>query len=179
MRVRAQLIAAALRHANIPVHSILDAGCGIGWLQKPFAKVFPRARYRGLESSDYLCARYGWTKGSVTDFVTRKPCDLLVCYDVLQYLQNRDALRAIGNFARLTRAAIYVSALTREDWQQHCDKSRTDRAVHLRPGAWYRRQLKKKFYYLGFGIWLRKDVTAILWDMERATDIARATHTAR
>jgi hypothetical protein len=27
--------------------------------------------------------------------------------------------------------------------------------------------LKRRFNYLGFGIWLRKDVVAILWDLER------------
>jgi len=41
--------------------------------------------------------------------------------------------------------------------------------VHLRPGDWYRRRLRRKFRYLGFGVWLRKDVTAILWDLERST----------
>lgn len=167
MRGRAQLIAAILRHANIPVRSILDAGCGIGLLRKPFAAALPRARYNGLESSEYLCALYKWTRGSVTDFVPRSPSDLVVCYDVLQYLDDRDASRAIVNLAKLTRAALYVSALTREDWRENCDRSRTDRAVHLRPGDWYRRRLQKRFNYLGFGVWLRKDVTAILWDLER------------
>jgi len=38
MRGRAQLIAAILRHAGITVRSILDAGCGIGLLRKPFAE---------------------------------------------------------------------------------------------------------------------------------------------
>ena len=87
---------------------------------------------------------------------------------MLQYLDDRDAARAIANFARLTRAAVYVCALTREDWRANCDRSRTDRDVHLRPGAWYRRRLRRQFRYLGFGVWLRKDVTAILWDMERS-----------
>src|ERR1700728_4673488 len=68
MRGRAQLIAAILRHAGIPVRSILDAGCGIGLLRKPFAETLPRARYKGLETSDYLCTRYAWTPGSVVDF---------------------------------------------------------------------------------------------------------------
>jgi SAM-dependent methyltransferase len=167
MRGRAQLIAAILLHASVPVRSILDAGCGIGLLRKPFAKVLPRARYVGLEASDYLCARYGWTQGSVVDFATRSASDLVICYDVLQYLDDRDAARAIANLAKLTRAAVYVSALTREDWRENCDRSRTDRAVHLRPGDWYRRRLKKHFGYIGFGIWLRKDVTGMLWDMER------------
>jgi hypothetical protein len=167
MRTRARLIAAILVQAGIPVRSILDAGCGLGLLRKPFAEVLPRARYLGLEASDYLCLRYGWTKGSVIDYAPPKPSDLLVCYDVLQYLDDGEASRAVANFSRLTRAALYVSALTREDWRDNCDRSRTDRAVHLRTGDWYRRRLKRHFHYLGFGVWLRKDVTAILWDMER------------
>ena len=86
----------------------------------------------------------------------------------MQYLDDDDAARAIANFAKLTSGALYVSALTREDWNANCDKSLTDRAVHLRPGDWYRRRLRRRFNYLGFGVWLRKDVTAILWDLERA-----------
>ena len=168
MRDRAQLIAAILRHAGIPVRSILDAGCGIGLLREPFAAVLPRARYKGLEASEYLCARYRWIKGSVVDFAPRSASDLVVCYDVLQYLGDRDAASAIANLAKLTRAAVYVSALTLEDWRANCDRTLTDRAVHLRPGEWYRRRLRRRFNYLGFGVWLRKDVSAILWDLERA-----------
>ena len=168
MRGRAQLIAAILRHAGIPVRSILDAGCGIGLLREPFAAALPRARYKGLEASEYLCGRYRWIKGSVVDFAPRSASDLVVCYDVLQYLGDRDAASAIGNLAKLTRAAVYVSALTLEDWRANCDRTLTDRAVHLRPGEWYRRRLRRRFNYLGFGVWLRKDVSAILWDLERA-----------
>ena len=63
MRTRARLIAAILAQAPIPVRTILDAGCGIGLLRKPFAEVWPRVRYTGLDASEYLCARYGWTSG--------------------------------------------------------------------------------------------------------------------
>ncbi len=168
MRRRARLIAAILDQARVPVRSILDAGCGIGLLRKPFAEVLPRARYLGIETSEYLCAQYAWIKGSVVDYAPRSRSDLVVCYDVLQYLDDRDAGRAIANLAKLTRAAIYLSALTREDWRENCDRTRTDSAVHLRPGDWYRRRLRRRFNYLGFGVWLRKDVTSILWDLERS-----------
>lgn len=166
MRIRARLIVAILAQAGIPVRRILDAGCGIGLLRRPFAECLPRARYVGLDVSEYLCKRFGWVQGSVADYAPARPSDLVICYDVLQYLEDRDAARAIANLARLSRAAIYVCALTREDWRDHCDRSLTDRAVHLRPGEWYRRRLKRHFRPLGFGVWLRKDVSTLLWDME-------------
>ena len=167
MRRRARLIDAVLRHADIPVRRIIDLGCGIGLLRKSFAEVLPRARYIGVEASDYLCARYGWIKASAVDYAPRVPADLVVCYDVLQYLDHRSATRAIANFANLSSGALYVSALTREDWRENCDRTRTDRSVHLRSGDWYRRRLRRNFRYLGFGVWIRKSVTAMLWDMER------------
>ena len=167
MRIKARMIMAVLTHASIPVRTILDAGCGIGLLRKPFMEAAPRARYSGLEASLYLCQRYGWTCGSVVDYVPASPHDLIVCYDVLQYLDNRAAARAIANLARMSRAALYFSALTREDWRSHSDRSLTDHLVHLRTGDWYRRRLRRHFRHLGMGVWLRKGVTAILWDLER------------
>jgi 2-polyprenyl-3-methyl-5-hydroxy-6-metoxy-1,4-benzoquinol methylase len=168
MHSRAALIVSALKQCQIPVRRILDAGCGIGLLRRPFKTFLPRARYKGLEASEYLCSRFNWTRGSIVDFAARKPYDLVICYDVLQYLPDADASRAIENLGRLCQAALYVSALTKEDWRKNCDRSRTDRAVHLRAGAWYRRRLNKCFRYVGFGIWVRKNVTAILWEMERS-----------
>jgi 2-polyprenyl-3-methyl-5-hydroxy-6-metoxy-1,4-benzoquinol methylase len=168
MRSRAAIIATALRQCQIPVRRILDAGCGIGLLRAPFKEFLPRASYAGLEASEYLCRRFGWSQGSVADYAPRKPFDLVICYDVLQYLSDAEAARAIANFSNLSRAALYVSALTKQDWRDNCDRNRTDGAVHLRAGAWYRRRLQKSFRYIGFGIWVRKNVTAILWEMERA-----------
>jgi SAM-dependent methyltransferase len=167
MQNRAAVIAAILRHTQIPVGSILDAGCGIGLLRKPFAKLMRRAKYTGLENSEYLCSRFDWIKGSVVDFAPRQPFDLVVCYDVMQYLTDKEAARAIVNMASLSRTALYMSALTLEDWRENCDRSLTDREVHLRPGMWYRRRLSRHFRYVGFGLWLRKNITAILWDLEK------------
>jgi predicted TPR repeat methyltransferase len=167
MHSRAAMIAAVLHQGQIPVRRILDAGCGIGLLKQPFAEVLPRARYVGLEASEYLCRSYGWVQGSVADYAPARPFDLVVCYDVLQYLSDEQAASAIVNLGRLSQAALYISALTLEDWQENCNRTNTDRDVTMRPGSWYRRRLQKFFDYLGFGVWLRKGVTAILWDMER------------
>jgi trans-aconitate methyltransferase len=166
MRVRAELIAAILRQAQHPIRSILDAGCGIGLMKSSLARVLPRARYTGLETSDYLCSRYGWTQGSVADFKPRAPFDLVLCYDVLQYLDDRTASRAMANLARLSQTALYFSALTREDWRENCDRTLTDRDVRMRPAAWYRRRLRRRFNHLGFGVWIRKTRTTIRWALE-------------
>ena len=166
MRARAELIAAILRQAQHPIRSILDAGCGIGMLKPAFAQVLKRACYVGLEASEYLCRRFGWTHGSIVDFKPAAPFDLVVCYDVLQYLDDRAAVRAMANLGRLSRVALYFSALTIEDWRRNCDRSRTDRAVNMRPAAWYRKRLQRNFYYLGFGVWIRKTKPTVRWALE-------------
>jgi predicted TPR repeat methyltransferase len=166
MRARAELIAAILRQAQLPVRSILDAGCGIGLLEPAFARVMKRVRYTGLEASDYLCRRFGWVQGSIVDFKPAAPFDLVVCYDVLQYLDDRAAVRTMANLGRLSRVALYFSALTLEDWRENCDRSRTDSAVTMRPAAWYRARLRNNFQYLGFGVWIRKTRRIIRWALE-------------
>jgi hypothetical protein len=166
MQVRANLIAAVLVHAQLPVRSIVDAGCGIGLLKPAFARCLPKARYTGIEASDYLCGRYGWIHASIADFRPKKPADLAVCYDVLQYLDDAQADKALANFANLTRCALYFSALTRADWRNNCDRSRTDSNVHLRSGEWYRRRLQKKFRHLACGVWVLKSQTVIRWELE-------------
>lgn len=167
MRVRAEMIAAVLRYAELPVRSILDAGCGIGLMQRAFAHALPGSRYTGLEVSDYLCRRYGWIQGSLADYRPARPADLLVCYDVLQYLEDAEAARALDNFPRMTRCALYFSALTRKDWRSNCERSRTDsRDVRIRPGTWYLKKLRRDFEFLGCGVWVRRDVGVIRWELE-------------
>jgi SAM-dependent methyltransferase len=167
---RAGLIAAILRNAQHPVRSILDAGCGIGMLKPAFSRVLRRARYVGLDTSEYLCRRFGWIQGSIADFKPAKPFDLVVCYDVLQYLDNRAAARAMANLGRLSRIALYFSALTIEDWRRNCDRSRTDPDVNMRPAAWYRARLQRNFYCLGLGVWIRKTESTVRWALESCSD---------
>ena len=166
MRARAELIAAIVRHAQLPAGSILDAGCGIGLLKPAFARVLKQARYVGLEASEYLCRRFGWMRGSIVDFKPAASYDLVVCYDVLQYLDDRAAVRAMANLGRLSRVALYFSALTIEDWRRNCDRSRTDRDVNMRPAAWYRARLRRNFHYYGLGVWIRRTQFAQRWALE-------------
>jgi 2-polyprenyl-3-methyl-5-hydroxy-6-metoxy-1,4-benzoquinol methylase len=168
MHARGRLIAAMADHIGLPVRTILDAGCGVGLLRSPLRRAWPRASYTGLEVSQYLCRRYGWIQGGIQDFTRRAQYDVVICYDVLQYLDAAATARALGNLARVCRGLLYFGVLTREDWAENCDQSRTDPAVSLRSGAWYRRALQKKFRHLGAGFWLRHDCPLTVWEMDTA-----------
>jgi SAM-dependent methyltransferase len=166
MRARARLIAAFLAHGGFPVRRILDAGCGTGMLRAALVRLLPRAHYVALESSEYLCTRYGWLYGDIEEYRPRAPFDLVICYDVLQYLPGAAARRALANFGRLCRGVLYFTALTRYDYEQNCDQSRTDAAVHLRSAHWYRTQLRRQFREAGMGFWLRRGAPLTLWELE-------------
>jgi SAM-dependent methyltransferase len=168
MRDRARMIAAATQYVGLPVRRILDAGCGVGLLRTPLKRFLPRAEYTGLEMSAYLCRRYGWRLGTIQEWRGRERFDLVVCYDVLQYLTTAQAHAAILNLARVCRGALYFGALTREDWERNCDQARTDRIPGLRSAAWYRRELHRHFTALGCGLWLRRGAPLVTWNLDAA-----------
>ena len=168
MSARGRLIGAFALYLDLPVRRILDAGCGVGLLQAPLRRMLPKATYTGIEVSDYLCRRHGWVQASLEDYRSEQPYDLVVCYDVLQYLDDRAATRALANLPRLCHGLLYFSALTRADWDENCDQSRTDRDVHLRRGSWYRKHLDRRFREIGGGFWLRRDLHWPLWELEVA-----------
>ena len=166
VRARARLIAAFTAHVGLPAARILDVGCGTGLLRRALIRLLPRAHYVGLESSDYLCRRYGWEQGRIEQYRARARFDLVICYDVLQYLPAAAAERALLNFGRLCRGALYFTALTRHDYQENCDQARTDPNVYLRSAAWYRRRLRRQFHEAGLGFWLRRGAPLTLWELE-------------
>lgn len=166
VRARAMLIAAFVAHVGLPVRRILDAGCGTGGLRATLLRRLQRATYTGLDTSEYLCARYGWQHGRIQDYRVAQPFDLVVCYDVLQYLDARAAARALVNLSRLCRGVLYFSALTRADWRHNCDQRRTDPNVHLRAGEWYRSRLRRSFREIGAGFWVNRRAPLAIWELE-------------
>ena len=161
-------VAAYLDHLGQPVGSVLDLGCGVGAWRTIAARHWPEASYTGVEISDYLCEEMGWEHGSVVDWVPDEPADLVVCHGVLQYLRAADARRAITNLARCSRGAVYVEALTTEDWERNCDRESTDGEVYLRAAAWYRREFGRRFANCGGGVLLSPRSPAIPWELEKA-----------
>lgn len=166
VRKLARFVAAYLGYLDVEVRTVLDLGCGLGHWQKPVLESWPRAKYLGVEFSEYLCRKHGWTQGSAVDFDPGRTFDLVVCQGVMQYLDDRQAARAIDNLGRLCAGALYLEALTEQDWEQNCDRSVTDGAVHLRTGAWYRRRLARHFRDAGGGVWLSRGADVVTFELE-------------
>lgn len=166
MQARARLIAAFAQHVGCPTRRVLDAGCGLGLMRAPLRRALPRLQYTGLDASEYLCQRYGWVRGSIATFAPKQAFDIVICYDVMQYLGDREAAGALRNLGRLCRGVLYFCALTRRDWTHNCDQRRTDSNVRIRDGNWYRQRLLKQFRPIGAGFWVRRGAPLVIWDLE-------------
>lgn len=155
-----------LKYLEQPVNTVLDIGCGLGLWSNIVQRHFPQAIYTGVEISDYVCTRYGWQKGSVVNWTTNKTFDLVICSDVVQYLEDDDAIAAIENLARLCEGVLYFAVLTERDWQENCDQDRTDPVGYLRSGRWYRDQLKTHFTNIGGGLFAAPESPTVRYDLE-------------
>ncbi len=146
-----------LKYLRVPVRRVLDVGCGIGLWRDLIARHYPQASFHGVEYSEYLCERFGWERGSVVNYPTKAPFDLVICQGVLPYLSAEDAKLAMRNLARLCTGALYVEAIAREDWEKDLvDETLTDPRLFQHPAQLYRKGLSNGFTELGGGIWLSR-----------------------
>ena len=160
-----------LRYLRVPVQRVLDVGCGIGLWRDIIARHFPSASYHGVEFSEYLCQRYGWERGSVVDYQAGKPFDFVICQGVLPYLSPTDLKAALHNLGRLSHGALYVEAVTREDFARDIvDEDITDARIFRHRAEVYRRGLSRHFQELGGGVWLSRQAEVPLFSLEYAAE---------
>jgi predicted TPR repeat methyltransferase len=156
-----------LQYLRVPVRRVLDVGCGIGLWRDVIAKHYPHASYHGVEYSEYLCGRFGWERGSVLNYRAKAPFDLVICQGVLPYLSAADLKVALRNLGRLSSGALYVEAITSEDWEQDIvDETLTDPRLFKHPAALYRRGLAEGFTELGGGLWLSRQAEVPVFALE-------------
>lgn len=170
IRVLGEFVCSYLRHLSLPVQRVLDMGCGLGFWKRVIQRQFPQAHYEGVEFSDYLCKLHGWKQGSVVDYKSDEPFDLVICQGVLQYLAKEDARKAIRNLGRLCRGALYLEVLTVKDWQENCDQTVTDGSTFLREGSWYREHLRPHFQACGGGVFVNRAAPVVFYEMEEAVE---------
>jgi len=129
-----------LRH---PLRNVIDLGCGEGSWLPHLASLRPRVRYAGYDPSEYTVAEFGDSRnvrhgsfGQLADLRIRERFDLLVCADVLHYLDEDEIAQGLPPAVRLMRGAAFFEVITSED------AVRGDLAgLKRRPAAWYRERL--------------------------------------
>ena len=163
----ADLLYGAARYYEIGVRRVVDLGAGTGRLLRAIGRRFPSARLVGVELSPWAARRYGWVERSLLDFEDAAGFDLVVCNDVLQYLDDRDASRAIERIASLCRGLAYVTAVTDRDLAEIWDPERSDPSGNFRSAAFYRRRLARRFVDVGSGVQLKAETDAPVWELER------------
>jgi len=101
--------------------SVLDVGCGEATWFPVLRRTRPGIRYVGVDSSEYVLERFGETRnirrgGLGTLAGMRLPrFDLIVCADVLQYVDTRDVERGLNAIRRRLRGVAYIEAFATED----------------------------------------------------------------
>ena len=160
-----------LQYLRVPVQRVLDVGCGIGLWRDIVARHFPQASFHGVELSDYLCRRYGWEQGSVVSYQSRQPFDLVICQGVLPYLSPGDLKRALNNLGQLSQGALYLEAVTREDYERGVlDEDLTDARIFRHRAQVYRRGLLPHFHEIGGGVWLSRQSDLPLFSLEHSQE---------
>jgi len=153
---------------RIPIRSVLDVGAGKGYWRDGLAATRSRVKYHGIDASQYACNRFGHQLADIAVWRPRRKYDLVVCQSVLQYLDDRDAAKAIGVLGMACQGLLVFDAPTIADRDTVIDQSNTDLDVYWRTGNWYRKRLTTVFMEIGAGIWLSRECAAALFELERA-----------
>lgn len=127
------------------VRTILDVGCGEAPWYPVVRRLRPEASYVGVDSSEYVLERFGAARnirrGSLGELGTmrlRRDVDLIVCADVLQYVETPELERGLRAIRRLLGGVAYIEAFTTED-EMEGDRS----GWHERTAAQYRRLFRR------------------------------------
>ncbi len=154
-----------------PVRSVLDVGAGEGEWGLALRRLCPRATYVGVEPSEYAVERYGARRGLVRGGLTdldalgfTSPFDLVVCSDVLHYVDTAALRRGLPQMARLVSGMAFCDLFVSGDaaggdmrhWQR-------------RTAAFYRRAFAAAdLVACGLHCYVPRERAEFLWALERA-----------
>ena len=183
-RVRVATAAAVARKVHLVVsvaeallqrriRSVLDVGCGEGTWRAPLKKLRRTTRYVGVDSSDYVIARFGKRRGIVrgtfgglgaVERSLRGPFDVIVCCDVLQYVPPAELRAGLRSIANLLGGVAYLEAYTSGD---SIEGDR--RGWHERTASSYRRAFGGAgLVSVGMHCWVGQRLIESTAELERA-----------
>ncbi len=141
-------------HIKLDITRFTDVGAGTGWWAKEFRRQHPRCRHvESFDASEAAATKYGHTLMRA-EKVRGPASDLVVCRDVLRYIENRTVETAIRRLSAKCRGVLYLHVLTRDD---DVDEEASDMSGKLRSAKWYRRELGAAgFRNAGMGLFVSK-----------------------
>lgn len=105
-----------------PIRNVLDVGCGEAPWRALIKLARPKASYLGIDSSEYAVKRYGKTRniklgsfGDIGDMGIKGPFDLIVCSDVLHYVETKEARRGLKAIGKLLDGVAFIEVFTSKD----------------------------------------------------------------
>ena len=105
-----------------PIRRVLDVGCGEAPWRAQLRRIRPRVHYEGIDPSPYVVERYGARRGirlggfgDVGRVGLEGPYDLVVCSDVLQYVEDADLVRGLAAIAGMLGGVAFLEAYTTGD----------------------------------------------------------------
>jgi trans-aconitate methyltransferase len=142
-----------------PLRSVLDVGAGEGRWQPVVHRLRPRARYAGVDSSEWAVERWGRRRNLRLGSIDRLdrlgldgPFDLIVVADVMHYLPTAVLRRGVDQVTQLLGAVAFLPTFTAHD---EIDGDRA--GFHRRHAATYRRIFRRAgLIPLGMYAWTLK-----------------------
>lgn len=163
-------VAAAEYFLQRSIRSVLDIGCGEGQWMLHLRAIRPRVRYLGLDSSAYAVKQFGKARnirrasfGELPALHLTQRFDLVVCSDVLHYVEDDEIKSGLREIVRLCEGVAFLEVLTKED-----DIVGDLEALINRPAAWYRKTFERAgLLHVAPYTWLGKPLQPIASALER------------
>jgi hypothetical protein len=140
-----------------PLTSVIDVGCGEGAWGEALSWQRPGLAYSGYDSSAWAIERHGATRhlslcalGELGG-LPKQQADLLLCHDVLHYVDDAEIEAALAAINRWSLALAYISVISADiDFVG-------DRVGYLaRPASAYRRWMANAGWVPAGGPWYRR-----------------------
>lgn len=132
-------VATAEYYLGREVRNVLDVGCGEAVWRKPLRDLRPQVEYLGLDSSEYVVARYGAARnirlasfGQLGELRFDREFDLIVCSDVLHYVPTGELRRGLRGIAEMLAGVAFLELFTSSD-EPEGDRH----GFHHRTAKWY------------------------------------------